>query len=68
MPLARNMTTLVNMLQANDFQAKEEFVMASRRCPECGSTDVTKVGHYASNNTDEYVCNDCGEEFTVKCD
>ena len=42
--------------------------MASKRCPECGSTDVTKVGHYASNNTDEYVCNDCGEEFTVKCD
>ena len=42
--------------------------MASRRCPECGSTDVTKVGHYASNNIDEYVCNDCGEEFTVKCD
>ena len=40
------------------------------RCPECGSTDVSEIGHYCtggSNGTDEYVCNDCGEEFTVCC-
>ena len=40
-------------------------------CPECDSTDVSKVGHYCTggtNGSDEYECNDCGNEFTVSCD
>lgn len=41
--------------------------MAYMRCPECGSSDVSKTGHYCSNDTDEYVCNNCGHEFTVSC-
>ena len=40
-------------------------------CPECGSSDVSKVGHLCTGGThgsDEYECNDCGHEFTVNCD
>lgn len=47
---------------------KEVFVMT---CPECGSPDVSKVGHLVTggpHGTDEYECNDCGHEFTVKRD